>query len=147
MKETTYHCCFGPKDYSQNVPSAAPLEKGKRRSRIEHGESRKRGCLCRFMVRTGGGNDSVAELRMYCSDHHNAAGAVCHGLQCGQPGTHHTAPYLSASCRAFVIDALLNEIPPDSIVRRVREKLREEYMVTHKLPNIESARLAMQVKQ
>ena len=145
MKETTYHCCFGPKDYSQNVPSAAPLEKGKRRSRIEHGESRKRGCMCHFMVRTGGSSDSVAELRMYSSDHHNAAGAVCHGLQSGQPGTHHTAPYLSKGCRAFVTEALLNHIPPDSIVSRVREQLHEEYMVAHKLPSIACAARAMQV--
>ena len=79
IKETSYRCCYGPKDYSQNLPSAAPLEKGKRRSKIQHGESCKRGCLCHFMVRTAGGSDSIAELRMYCSDHHNAAGAACHG--------------------------------------------------------------------
>ena len=134
-------------DYSQNVPPAAPLEKGKRRSKIQHGESKKRGCLCHFMVRIAGSNGSIAELRMYRSDHHNAAGAVCHGLQCGRWGTHHTAPYLSAACRAFVTDALLNDVPPDSIVSRVREQLHHKYMVAHNLPSIESAQLAMQVTQ
>ena len=99
------------------------------------------------MVRIAGSNDSIAELRMYCSVHCNAVGAVCHGLQCGQWGTHHTAPYLSEGCRAFVTEALLNDMPPDSIVSRVRENLHREYMVTHNLRSIESARLAMQVIQ
>ena len=74
-------------DHTQNVPLAGPLEKGKRRGKIMRGESVKRGCLCRFMVRVPGGSDSVAELRMYCSEHHNAAGAACHeGLKYSQQG-------------------------------------------------------------
>ncbi len=99
------------------------------------------------MVRAADGTASIAELRMYCYDHHNAAGAVCHGLHCGQYGTHHTAPYLSEGCRAFVTEALLNDMPPDSIVSRVREQLHRKHMITHNLPSIESARLAMQVTQ
>ena len=75
-------------DFSQNVPLAGPLEKGKRRGKIMRGESRKRGCLCHFTVRIAdGGESSIAELRMYYSDHRNAAGAACHeGLKWSQQG-------------------------------------------------------------
>lgn len=133
------------KDFSQNLHSGAPLDKGKRRSKIQHGESMKRGCLCHFMVRTTATSDGIAELRMYCSDHHNAAGEACHGLQCSQCGRQHTAPYLSADCKAFVREAVLNEVPAHSIVSQMRERLHREHMIAQNLPTIESAQLAIQV--
>ena len=130
VKEITYHCTCGPKDYSQNVGSASPVGKNKRRSKIQHGESVKRGCRCHFMVRTtASNNDGIAELRMYCSDHHNAAGAACHGLQCSQWGTHHPRHILSAKCKDFVRECLHNEMPAHTIVSRVRERLHREHSV------------------
>ena len=95
------------------------------------------------MVRTMASTDGIAELRMYCSDHHDAAGEACHGLQCSQWGTHHTAPYLSAKCRDFVTECVLNEMPAHSIVSGVREQLHRDHMIAHNLPSIESAALAM----
>lgn len=47
LEKQHYHCCFGPKDNSANVPSDAAsqvLEKGQRRKRTEFGEGIKRGC-------------------------------------------------------------------------------------------------------
>lgn len=41
----------GPEDYSGRTPSGEPKGPGKRRSKIEHGESVKRGCQAHFTVR------------------------------------------------------------------------------------------------
>ena len=75
---------------SQNVPSAAPIGNNQRHSKLQHGGSVKRGC--HFMVRTTFNNDDgITELRMYCFEHHNTAGAA-YGLQYSQWGTHYTEP-------------------------------------------------------
>jgi hypothetical protein len=41
----------GPEDYSGRTPSDEPKGPGKRRSKIEHGESVKRGCQAHFTIR------------------------------------------------------------------------------------------------
>lgn len=41
----------GPEDYSGRTPSEEPKGPGKRRSKIEHGESVKRGCQAHFTIR------------------------------------------------------------------------------------------------
>jgi hypothetical protein len=66
---------------------------------------------------------------------------------CRAASREHTTQHRTSQkgCRAFVTEALLNHIPPDSIVSRVREQLHEEYMVAHKLPSIACAAQAMQV--
>ena len=123
VKETNYHCCYGPMDFS-TPPVEGPIEKGKRRGKIQRGESRKRGCLCHFTVRIAGGSDSVADLRMYCSDHRNAAGAACHkGLQWSQKKAHSTKRQRPTPQKAAgpvsSSQPLLDDVPPDSIVSRV----------------------------
>ncbi len=42
----------GPEDYSGRTPSGEPKGPGKRRSKIEHGESVKRGCQAHFTIRS-----------------------------------------------------------------------------------------------
>ena len=42
----------GPEDYSGRTPTGEPKGPGKRRSKIEHGESVKRGCQAHFTIRS-----------------------------------------------------------------------------------------------
>jgi hypothetical protein len=87
----TYHCCFGPKDYSQNVARAASLTAAGRRRGTERGDSIKRGCKARFRV-VKPHNSDLAQIRVpedgwnALLEHTNEAGQVCHGPECAAAG-------------------------------------------------------------
>lgn len=51
VKEAMLPAQAGPEDYSGRTPSGEPKGPGKRRSKIEHGESVKRGCQAHFTIR------------------------------------------------------------------------------------------------
>ena len=78
----------GPEDYSGRTPTGEPKGPGKRRSKIENGESVKRGCQAHFTIRCG-----ISRLHVCLHGQQDPAraqppgrNALCHALRAGLAG-------------------------------------------------------------
>jgi hypothetical protein len=145
LSQIHYHCNFGPEDQSNNLPNVKEKQSGKRRSKVEHGESVKRGCQAGFSVTVRKIRPEVAEIKLSSKAHCNKSGQVCHGAECIAEGRHHTDPYLSTECKDFVRGLLLQNVKEDAILQHNLARLHRIYQLKHELPTLDAARQAMEV--
>lgn len=145
LSQTHYHCNFGPEDHSNNLPEVKEKQAGKRRSKVQHGESVKRGCQARFSVTVRKCQPEVAELKVFEKSHLRKDESVCHGTDCTAEGRHHTNPYLSDDCKQFVRSLLLQNVKENAILQHNLSRLHRAHQLEHGLPSLDAARQAMEV--
>lgn len=145
LSQIHFLCNFGPEDFSSNLPEVREKQPGKRRSKVQHGESVKRGCQARFSVTVRKGQPEVAEIRVYGKNHTNQAGEICHGPECKAAGRHHTDPRLSEECNHFVRSLLLQNVKEQAILQHNLARLHRQHQLEHGLPTLDEARQAIEV--
>lgn len=143
LEKYHFFCAFGPKDESENLPTADSTQ---RRNLTKHGEGCKRGCQAHFSVTVRAKTPEIAELRIYHKDHLNVKGVPCHGPECNAPGRHHTQPHLSKECKELVEAQLLAGISYNAILQHNRAKFHRQHQHQHNLESVQAAQREMEVR-
>jgi hypothetical protein len=125
-----YECQYGPQDRSLETVNVTPdMERGPRKydikgknfpngrgksqprlTRAKNGESKKRGCRCRFNVKYLYYVQDIAEIVYYSPRHANDDGLVVHG-EVWQGDRARYATQISAEIRTWVVNCLLAGVP------------------------------------
>ena len=71
---------------------------------------------------------------------------VCHGPGCEVAGRHSTQPHLSKEMKAFIQQALLQDLPHSTIQKRAAEYGYQLYMLANKLDTVGDAHAQVKVQ-